>query len=99
MNTSTQHTDTQAYVINPDGTRTAAQVTFADHGSTRFAQTPGYGYGYAQADGSAGAVQPRLHLGRRVAGLAIAALGVPLLILPGPGLAMIGLGLAMALLP
>ncbi len=41
----------------------------------------------------------KLHLGRRIAGLAIAMIGVPMLILPGPGLALIGLGLMMATMP
>lgn len=40
-----------------------------------------------------------LHLGRRIAGLGVAAIGVPLLILPGPGLALIGLGLLMVVMP
>ena len=39
------------------------------------------------------------HLGRRILGLGVAAVGVPLLIRPGPGLALIGLGLLMVVMP
>ena len=62
-------------------------------------------YGYAPqspfttVDAQTAAPKRSLHLGRRVAGLAIAAIGVPLLILPGPGLALIGLGLLMVVMP
>lgn len=62
-------------------------------------------YGYAPQDPftnvGAETTAPRrsLHLGRRILGLCIAAIGVPLLILPGPGLALIGLGLLMVVMP
>lgn len=46
-----------------------------------------------------GAPKRSLHIARRIAGLGIAAIGVPLLILPGPGLALIGLGLIMVIAP
>ena len=54
---------------------------------------------FTTVDATTAAPKRSLHLGRRVAGLAIAAIGVPLLILPGPGLALIGLGLLMVVMP
>lgn len=72
--------------------------------------TPFPGFAYVRTEGAGGTRQyagpavnaapaPKLHIGRRLAGLVIAAVGVPLLILPGPGLLLIGIGLAMAIAP
>lgn len=67
------------------------------------AGTNAYGYApqspFTTVDAQTAAPRRSLHLGRRIAGLAIAAIGVPLLILPGPGLALIGLGLLMVVMP
>ncbi|HJF66560.1 MAG TPA: hypothetical protein K8U77_10675 [Slackia equolifaciens] len=54
---------------------------------------------FTTVDASTAAPKRSLHLGRRIAGLGVAAIGVPLLILPGPGLALIGLGLLMVVMP
>lgn len=105
----------EAYVIESDGSKTAVPIGFADEGFRARRTTPRSGArAYADFPFSAGfasrgpvvnnagaAAMPRrkLHLGRRIAGLAIAMIGVPLLILPGPGLALIGLGLMMATMP
>lgn len=101
----------EAYVINEDGTQTAIPVGFAQGNTAGYstARRPG------SCNRSGGACAPQnpftsvgpqtatprksLHLGRRLAGLGIAALGVPLLLLPGPGLALIGLGLLMVVMP
>ena len=40
--------------------------------------------------------KPRLHLARRACGIALITVGVPMLILPGPGIAAIVIGAAMA---
>lgn len=105
----------EAYVINEDGTKTAVPMGFADKGPAgRNRNGQPFAARFGQAQGATGytpqspytTVRPQtatprrsLHLGRRLAGLAIAAVGVPLLILPGPGLALIGLGLMMAVMP
>ena len=54
---------------------------------------------FTTVDAQTAAPKHSFHLGRRIAGLGIAAIGVPLLILPGPGLALIGLGLLMVVMP
>ena len=41
--------------------------------------------------------KPQLHLARRLSGIALIALGIPMLILPGPGIAAIAVGCALAL--
>ena len=40
-----------------------------------------------------------LHLRRRALGVLVTLIGLPLLLLPGPGLALIGLGLLMVVMP
>lgn len=70
---------------------------------TRTAHTgrtrPPFAGGAGPFAGTTAAPRRKLHLGRRLTGVAIALIGVPLLILPGPGLALIGLGLLMATMP
>lgn len=111
MAQTSQSTGYEAYVINPDGTTTETTVSYADAPSSSASAPRGFavgtpfpGFAYVRAEGAGGTRQyagpaPKLHIGRRLAGLVIAAVGVPLLILPGPGLLLIGLGLAMAIAP
>ncbi|ACV23173.1 Uncharacterised protein [Slackia heliotrinireducens] len=80
----------EAYVINNDGTKTSAPMTFVERPNNPF------GNG---ASAQAVAYTPGLHLGRRILGLGLVAIGIPMLILPGPGLLAVTLGLSMALLP
>lgn len=88
----------QAYVINDDGTKTAVPMTFADAAS-RASGTSSNPF-FKNSDGSrAKGVFSGLHLGRRVAGLALIAVGIPMLILPGPGLLCISVGAGMLLMP
>lgn len=95
------------------GAKTSTRETSSARGARSSAASTGpqtsnpyanaYGYApqspFTTVDAQTVAPKRSLHLGRRVAGLAIAAVGVPLLILPGPGLALIGLGLLMATMP
>ena len=76
----------------------AWQASTAHAGRTRPPFAPFAG-GAGPFAGATVAPRRKLHLGRRLAGVAIALVGVPLLILPGPGLALIGLGLLMATMP
>ena len=107
MAQTSQSTGYEAYVINPDGTTTETTVSYADAPSSSASAPRGFavgtpfpGFAYVRAEGAVNAAPaPKLHIGRRLAGLVIAAVGVPLLILPGPGLLLIGIGLAMAIAP
>lgn len=101
----------EAYVINEDGTQTAIPVGFANSTTNGYSAARQRG-ACSQSSGACAPQSPftsvgvqtatlrrSLHLGRRLAGLGIAAVGVPLLLLPGPGLALIGLGLLMMVMP
>ena len=90
-----------------EASRAAQSYTrwYAKRAECRCAGTGTNAHGYAPqspfttVDATTAAPKRSLHLGRRIAGLGIAAIGVPLLILPGPGLALIGLGLLMVVMP
>lgn len=100
---TTDSTVLEAYVIEDDGTKTAVPAGFADRmprsrDARQTREAGAYDAHNPYATREARARRP-LHLGRRMAGVAIALIGVPLLILPGPGLALVGLGLLMAVMP
>lgn len=111
---TTSPTVSEAYVIESDGSKTAVPIGFADE-KPRTNRTAAYAspYGYAQTVGGQGfkahpsyagvsaTAAPRrgLHLGRRLLGAMLVLIGLPLLILPGPGIALIGLGLLMVTMP
>ncbi|MDO5043341.1 MAG: hypothetical protein Q4D92_07510 [Slackia sp.] len=104
----------EAYVIEDDGTKTAVPAGFADKKPhAQYSAAPGGKRAYAYAANAAGfapqspfsgataTAAPRrgLHLGRRALGVMLVLVGLPLLILPGPGLALVGLGLLMTVMP
>ena len=97
----------EAYVLERDGSKTAVPIGFADE-KPRARRASSYSSPYGSSSsarnayaGSGTAAMPRrgLHLGRRALGILFVLIGLPMLILPGPGLALIGLGLLMAVMP
>lgn len=72
-----------SYIINDDGTHTPSRETF----DVESHKPKAAGQHWS------------LHLRRRVLGVLVALIGLPLLLLPGPGLALIGIGLLMMVLP
>lgn len=97
----------EAYVIERDGSKTAVPIGFADEKPrARRAYSCSAAYGSSSSArnayaGSGTAAMPRrgLHLGRRALGILFVLIGLPMLILPGPGLALVGLGLLMTVMP
>ena len=84
----------EAYVIENDGSRTAIPIGFADGKHS----VPPHTYTRRV---TAGVPRSRfkLHLGRRIFGIILTLVGLPLLILPGPGLLLIAAGLSLVLAP
>ena len=103
----------EAYVIERDGSKTAVPIGFADEKprgrranpsacpyGAQTASGPGFAGRACYSNGQAAAMPRRgLQLGRRALGVLFVLIGLPMLILPGPGLALVGLGLLMIAMP
>lgn len=82
----------EAYVIENDGSKTAIPIGFADGRSF----TPPHVHTRTRhATGSAPRSRFKLHLGRRIFGIILTLIGLPMLILPGPGVLLILAGLSL----
>ena len=90
----------EAYVIEADGTRRSIPINFGQSAHQGFypgssAQSGTHPFATFLHQSSNGQTQRKTGLGTRILGAALVMVGVPMLILPGPGIAAIIVGLAL----
>ena len=93
----------EAYVIEADGTRRSIPINFGQSVHQGFhpgaaAQSGNHPFAaFMHSDTTHSQTQHKTSLGTRILGAALVMIGVPMLILPGPGIASIVVGLALLL--
>lgn len=100
MPSPTPPTQQTAYVVHPDGVGNAVPVNFVGVPTGQRAESMS-SFSFSNKGTHYAAPTPEsdqsMHWGRRIVGIILIVLGIPMLILPGPGIFAIGFGLFLLL--